>query len=72
MEEKTLKNKIAKLKVYRDGEANHKNTFNLFADVIQAAEKWDNLLREAGKVGLTEEDFNKMVSPDVLDLGDND
>ena len=70
--EKTLKEQIMDLKMYREWEIGEKDEVKMFTDVIQAAEKWDNLLRQAGKVGLTEEDFNKMVAPDVLDLGDND
>ena len=72
MEEKTLKEQIMDLKMYCAYEIGEKVELKMFTDVIEAAEKWDNLLREAGKVGLTEEDFNEMVAPDVLDLGDND
>ena len=59
--EKTLKEQIMDLKMYREWEIGEKDEVKMFTDVIQAAEKWDNLLRQAGKVGLTEEDFNKMV-----------
>ena len=59
--EKTLKEQIMDLKMYREWEIGEKVELKMFTDVIEAAEKWDNLLRQAGKVGLTEEDFNKMV-----------
>ena len=59
--EKTLKEQIMDLKMYREWEIGEKDEVKMFTDVIEAAEKWDNLLRKAGKVGLTEEDFNKMV-----------
>ena len=63
MREEKLIDQIAHLKTYRDMESVDQDEFYMFTDVINAAEKWDGLLRKAGKVGLNESDFIKMVTP---------
>ena len=63
MRDEKLTDQIARLKTYRDMETVDQDEFYMFTDVINAAEKWDDLLRKAGKVGLNESDFIKMVTP---------